>query len=486
MYALNPVVQPDELVQVAFDSLRERLCVLDRDGSIVVTNHAWNQSARENGANPSRCGQGVNYLQVCRTATGAFAEHAMEAANGIGTVLRGSAPQFTLDYACPSPSRKAWFRLIARPLRGPHNGAVIQHSEISNQVVLAEKLRRTQAYYGALFENPVHVATVLASDGIVRYQGPASEGVLGIRAEELAGRPIFEFVHPDDWEAVRKVLCDCLRYPRGKHACEYRFRNKDGSWRMLESIASNLLAHPAGGIVLNSRDITHQKLAEKSLRAQQDALVHDRDELEALASRLLRSREEECRRVATELNGKLSQRLASMSLQAMHLTSGAAAAGQSQALEASIASLGRDLHELGRALYPTMLDHFGLAVALRDYCAEFTRREGLPVGYVHRGISARLPGQIAVGLYRIAEDALANVARHAHANQAWVTLSRSATGLRLAIRDDGAGFDPAAVERGAGLGILAMRERLRDFKGSLTVRSRPGGGTEVVALAPLL
>jgi signal transduction histidine kinase len=133
-----------------------------------------------------------------------------------------------------------------------------------------------------------------------------------------------------------------------------------------------------------------------------------------------------------------------------------------------------------------MLDHFGLAVALRDYCAEFTRREGLPVGYVHRGISARLPGQIAVGLYRIAEDALANVARHAHANQAWVTLSRSATGLRLAIRDDGAGFDPAAVERGAGLGILAMRERLRDFKGSLTVRSRPGGGTEVVALAPLL
>ena len=483
MYALSPEA-PDKLVQVAFDSLRERLCVLDRDGYIVATNHAWNQSARENGGDPHRCGPGVNYLQVCRTATGPFEERALEAAIGIQSVLRGTASQFALDYPCHSPSRKAWFRLTARPLRPPNSGAVIQHSEISGHIALAEKLQRTQAYYSALLENPVHVASVLTADGIVRYQCPASEGVLGMRAEELAGHQIFEFVHPDDWDAVHKVLRDCLRYPGIKHCCEYRFRNKDGSWRMLESIASNLLAHPAGGIILNSRDITHQKLAEKTLLVRQDALVRDCSELEALAARLFRNREEECRRVAAELNGKLSQRLASMSLQAAHMAPGAAASGQLDALEKCIASLGCDLHQLGSGLYPSMLDHFGLAVALRDYCAEFTRREGIPVNYVHRGVSARLPGQIAVILYRVAEDALSNVARHAHAKHAWVTLSRAAKGLRLAIRDDGAGFDPAAVGPGAGLGIRAMRERLRDVEGSLSVRSRPGGGTEVVALAP--
>jgi PAS domain S-box-containing protein len=486
MYALSQVVQPGELVQVAFDSLREGICVLDRDGWIVVTNRTWSHFTQENGPSLGRCGPGVNYLQVCRTAKGPFAKRACEAAIGIESVLRGADPQFTLDYACPSASRKAWFRLIARPLRQPASGAVLLHSEITSQVLLAEKLRRTQAHYSALLENPMDAATVLAANGNVRYQSPASEGILGIRPEELVGRPIFEFVHPDDAEAVRRLLRACVRYAHCKHPCEYRFRNRDGSWRMLESIARKLLSDPEGGIILNSRDITHQKIAEKTLQAKQEALVRSREELEALAARLFREQEEERRWVAAELNGSLSQRVASMSLQAAHMPGRQAAAEQSNVLQGCVASLGRDLHHLAGVLHPATLDHFGLAVALRECCAEFTRVEGIPVNYVHRGISARLPRSTAATLYRIAEEALANVAEHAHANRAWVTLSRTAKGIRLAVRDDGAGFDPAAVEPGTGLGVLAMRERLRAAKGSLSIRSRHGAGTEVVALAPLL
>src|ERR1035441_5414796 len=125
MYALSQVAQADELVQIAFDSLPERICVLARDGSIVLTNQTWSQSARENGGALSRCGPGVNYLQVCRTATGPFAEGAFEAAIGIESVLRGAARHFILDYPCPSPSWKAWFRLVAKPLRRPPSGALL-------------------------------------------------------------------------------------------------------------------------------------------------------------------------------------------------------------------------------------------------------------------------------------------------------------------------------------------------------------------------
>jgi PAS domain S-box-containing protein len=481
MFAVSQVRQPDELIQVAFDSLRERICVLDRGGSIVLTNHAWNQSVREGGANPARCGPGVNYLQVCRKATGPFAEHALEAAIGIECVLRGACPQFALYYPCPSPSRKAWFRLIVRPLRPPHAGAIVLNPEITNQLLLTEKLRGAEARYGALLDNPVDVATVLAGDGTVRYQSPASERVLGIRAEALAGRSIFEFVHPDDSPALQQVLRDSLRYPTRKHLCEYRFRNPDGSWRMLEGIARKLSSDRMAGVTLNSRDITHRKLAEQTLLAKQDALRRDRDEWEALTARLLRRQEEEHRHVAAELNGKLSQRLASVSLRAAHM----AAPGQSGALQECVAGLGGDLHQLGRDLYPAMLDHFGLAVALRGYCAEFARKRGIPVNCVHRGISTRVPVQIAVVLHRVAEEALENAARHAHANQAWVTLSRTAGGIRLVVRDDGAGFDPTAVPPGSGLGLLAMRARLRAVNGSLSIRSRPGGGTDIVALAPL-
>ncbi len=486
MYALSPVSQPVDLAQIAFDSLRERICLLDCDGAIILTNHAWSQSARENGADPNRCGQGVNYLQVCRTAMGQFSEHALEAAIGIETVLRGATAQFTLDYACPSLSRQAWFRLIARPLRRPQSGAIILHSEITGQVVLAEKLRRTQAHYSALLENPVDAATVLAANGNIRYQSPASECVLGLGPEELSGHSIFEFVHPDDADPLRKVLRDCLRYPSRKQVCQYRFRKRDGSWLMLEGIARRLLSDPAVGIILNSRDITYQKIAEKKQLAKQDALERSHEELEALAARLFREQEDERRRMAAELNGNLSQRLASVSLQAAYLGVHAANQGQSHDLQERVAGLGRDLHALAGVLYPAILDHFGLAVALREFCTEFTHREGIPVTYGHRGISARLPGHTAVTLYRIAEEALRNVARHAHAGEAWVTLSRTAKGIRMSVRDEGAGFDPVAVESGSGLGILAMRERLRAVKGSLSVRSHPGAGTEVVAVVPLL
>src|ERR1022692_3785231 len=113
MYALSQVVHPDELVQIAFDSLRERICVLDRDGSIVLTNQAWSQSARENGASPDRCGLRVNYLRVCRIPRGRFSERVLAPPRGIGPVLRGAPPLFLLDSPCPSLSRKAWFRLTA-------------------------------------------------------------------------------------------------------------------------------------------------------------------------------------------------------------------------------------------------------------------------------------------------------------------------------------------------------------------------------------
>ena len=466
--------------RTVLDSLQERICVLDRDGWIVLTNQAWDLFAKTAGADAARCGMGVNYLQVCRTARGAFSERALEAASGIEIVLRGASAQFTMDYPCPSPS-KAWFQLTARPLRRTHTGAVILHSEITSHVLIAEKLRKTQAHYGALMENRADVATVLATDGSIRYQSPASEAVLGIRPEELVGHPIFEFVHPDDLEGVRKLLRECLRDPRRKHPCAYRFRNRDGHWRILESIARKISC-PEAGIILNSRDITDQKLAEKTLLEKQDALARNGQELEALAARLFREREEERRRVAAELQGNLSQRLAAISLQAGHMAPLTAAPGQVQALQESVAGLDRDLRRLAGTFYPAGLDQFGLAVALRDYCAELSRKQGIPVNYVHRGISTRLSGNIAATLYRIAEEALANVAQHAHASRVWVALSRTANGTRLAIRDDGAGFDPATIEPGCSLGILAMRERMRAVKGSISIRSRPGHGVEIVAL----
>lgn len=481
------IVQPAEnLNQVVLDSLAERICVLDRDGTIVLANQAWKHFARDNGASLSASGPGANYLRVCWSAAGPFSEGAAEAAAGIESVLRGGPPHFSLDYSCPSPSHRAWFRLIVRRLRHPHSDGAMVISDITDRVLLAEKLRRMETHYSALIENPVDAATVLADDATIQYQSPASESVLGFQVEELVGRRIFEFVHPDDSDAVRGVLRDCLRFPGRKHLSEYRFRNKDGSWRMVESVARVSLTLPAARFVLNSRDITRDKLAEKALRAKHDALLRRRLELESLAARLFRELEEERRRTAAQLQDNLGRRLAALALQSAQLASRPEhAPGQLRSLQEVVASLGHDLRRVADHLHPAILDHLGLAVALREYCAEFTRTQGIQIGYAHRGIAGRLPAHAATTLYRVAGEALANVAKHAHTKQAWVTLSRTTKGIRLSVRDSGAGFEPAQLEPGAGLGILAMRERLRAITGSLSVRSRPGHGAEIVALVPL-
>ena len=470
------------LSRAVLDSLGERICVLDREGSIVLTNLAWDEFAQASGADTARCGAGVNYLDVCRAATGPYSERAKEAARGIASVLRGVSPEFTLDYPCPSPAQKAWYRLTARPVYQAQNGAVILHSDITAQVRLGEELHRTQAHFGALLENPVYVTTLLDAGGKVRYQSPASEAVLGMRHGDVTGHPLVDFVHPADADAVRKLLRDCVR-AGSKQSCQYRFRNRDGSWRVIESVATNLLSHPEGGIVLNSRDVTDQKREEKILLDKQEAVARDGAEMQALVDRLFRERDAERRRVAAALNGRLCQRLAALSLQASNLTI-RAGSWKSRAMEMCLASLRHDLRHVADSLYPAMLEHLGLAVALRDYCAEFTRKQGVPVSYTHRRISTRLSGHVVDTLYRVATEALHNTARHAHAKNVWVTLGRTAKGTRLAVRDDGAGFDPAAVAPGSGLGLIAMRESLRAVKGSLWVRSEPGKGTEIVALVP--
>jgi PAS domain S-box-containing protein len=483
----DPLAPPGGLSQIVFDSLRERICVLDGNGIILLTNQAWNSAARANRARQTACGPGANYLKVCWSAAGPFSEGAAEAAAGIESVLRGAAPHFTLDYACPPPGRRAWFRVTVRPLCQPGGGAIVSHSDITGQVLLAEKLRRTEAHYGALMESPLHAATVLAADATIQYQSPASEAVLGFQAEELVGHRIYEFVHPEDSATIGGVLSDCLRFPDRRHPTAYRFRNKDGSWRMLESIARVHLAYPMRAIVLNSRDITSQKLAEKALLEKQDALLRQRQDLEYLVTSLWSEQEEQRRQTSLELNHNLGRQLAILSLQAAQLASHPeSAAVQLRHVQQSVAILREDLRDLADRLHPLVLDHLGLAVALREYCEQFSRREGIQVGFSHRRTSSQLAGNIVWALYRVAGEALANIARHANTKQAWVALCGTAKGIRLSVRDGGVGFEPAQLEPGSGLGILRMRERLRAVEGSLSICSRHGGGTEIEAIVPLL
>jgi signal transduction histidine kinase len=211
--------------------------------------------------------------------------------------------------------------------------------------------------------------------------------------------------------------------------------------------------------------------------------------LRDLAARLLTTQEEERRRVSRELHDDLNQRLAMLEVDAermgQQLPTSAKVVEALRSLRTRVADVSNDIRRVAYQLHPSILDHLGLAVALRSYCSEFLKREKIRVQLSTTGAPEALPEAIALCLYRVAQEALRNVAKHASAKTARVKLQRSGKGIRLTIKDDGFGFDPAAQSLNKGIGLLSMKERMRLVDGKFTLTSKPGRGTSIDVWAPL-
>jgi NarL family two-component system sensor histidine kinase LiaS len=166
--------------------------------------------------------------------------------------------------------------------------------------------------------------------------------------------------------------------------------------------------------------------------------------------------------------------------------------GEAQALVpelAALEALSREAHAEARKLIlqlrPTTLEQQGLGPALAEYAQAAGARDGFTV-VAEIDESCRLRGPVAENLFRVAQEALHNVAKHAGAKTVWVRLTYADGGVRLSVADDGRGFDPALAVRPTAVGLTGMQERVRSLGGKLRVRSKPGEGTEVIAWVPLL
>jgi tetratricopeptide (TPR) repeat protein len=199
--------------------------------------------------------------------------------------------------------------------------------------------------------------------------------------------------------------------------------------------------------------------------------------------------EEGRRRVAREIHDDFSQRLAGLALSLQAAGQGFPEddprRGELDCVGAGLAELGEDLRRLSHDLHPATLERRGLAVALRDHCAEIERRHGPRVDLSLKGIEGSFPPEAALGLYRIVQEALANTVRHAGAKTASVTLRATSTSARLTVTDDGRGFDPDAARRSGGVGLASLAERAGLLGGRCLVTSSPGAGTRIEVSVPL-
>jgi len=368
------------------------------------------------------------------------------------------------------------------------SGVLTGYTSIVRDVTLRkrtdEALRQSEAMFRLLTENATDIVSRHAPDGTFIYVSPACRKLLDYDPQELVGRSPYEFIHPHD-AGVASRSANVFDLPND-YAVTFRFRRKDGTYVWFESLGRTIRG-PATGAVTEiqavSRDVTDRIRVERQLRTQGE-------ELRALARHLESVREEEHTAIAREIHDGLGQALTALRLDlswvARKLPDASAAVRQKIG---AMVALADETIEAGRGLVaelrPPILDDLGLAPSLEWYVHRFAKRAGLRCEWDPGPPRLLVDGEVAVIAYRIVQEALTNVARHAQAKHIAVALGEQDGVLTVEVRDDGRGISDDEARSPRSLGIVGMRERALVRGGALDVSRLPEGGTSVRLTIPV-
>ena len=284
-----------------------------------------------------------------------------------------------------------------------------------------------------------------------------------------------DVVHPDDLASLRHAIRGALEGD-GEYETEYRVMASDSTVRW---------------IAARGRVEFDQRGKPKQLRAISIDITERRrgeDEARDLNGRLITAHEDERARLARALHDDVTQRLALLAIDAGRREKelGDTVAGQAmRSIRHDLVQLSEDVHALSYALHPAILEDLGLIEALKAECARFGAIEGIPTSFSAIDEVDEPARALSLCLYRVAQEALRNVARHSNASSVEVELRAVCEALELAVRDNGVGFDPTRKQARPSLGLAGMRQRLSLVDGEFLVESAPGGGTRIIARAPM-
>jgi two-component system CheB/CheR fusion protein len=236
------------------------------------------------------------------------------------------------------------------------------------------------------------------------------------------------------------------------------------------------------GLINVGLDITERKKIEA-------AAMEYQNELQTLTARLIAAQEDQSKHLARELHDVFSQKLAAVAMDISVLQQRPPRLPEGifkelGKLGAGIGSLARGIHDMSRQLHPSILDDLGLAAALKEECRVFSEIQGVPVTFRAAKMPKSLPEEIALCIYRVAQEILRNIAQHAGAREVHFHLAATPSEIRLSVQDIGGGFDLVKVTGKKGLGLISMEERVRLLKGTFEIQSHPGQGTRVEVHVP--
>jgi PAS domain S-box-containing protein len=365
--------------------------------------------------------------------------------------------------------------------------------DLSERRRVDDALAASEARFAKLFHaSPVALGMSTGPTNRIMTVNQSWLDLFGFNLDEVMGRTNQELgivVGPDP----RGPAPELVQRDTGAGAMEIQIRRRSGEVRnVIVSVVPVQLSPNLNCLLSALTDITDRKLAE----AERDRLIEEasvsQERLVSLSRRLLTIQEEERRRLAVELHDELGQVLTAVKINLASLARTFALGLAPSPLEDAIASVDHAMHQvrdIALDLRPSVLDDLGLPPALRWYINRFARDVGLEV-HVSVDDVPDIDANIATACFRVAQEALSNVARHARARNVWLDLHLKANGLELRVRDDGVGFDPVLSRQralaGTSMGLLGMQERVSLVNGALEILGGPGEGSEVRALFPLV
>ncbi|MEA2206234.1 MAG: hypothetical protein QOE77_3010 [Blastocatellia bacterium] len=374
---------------------------------------------------------------------------------------------------------KIWVSVNARAVRN-EAGKVVYYEgtvqDITRRKEARAALQESEERYRALFENSRDALYVHDLSGKYISVNRAAEELSGYSRAEIIGRNFAEFIAPQHLPDVRENLCRKLER-EGETSYEVETITKDGRRTPVEVSSRLIYEHGiAVGIQGTARDITDRKRAQKALRI--------------YSQRLIEAQEAERQSVARELHDEVGQVLTAVKINLHSIQKSAGTLECMPRIEEGLGIVEEALahvRELSFNLRPALLDDLGLTAALRWYLDRYGQRTGMQTELLSDFDGERLPRELETACFRIAQEALTNIARHAQATKASIRFERSHAMLLLTVADNGVGFDVNGFDQhgASALGLRGMMERAQAIGGAIDIHSRPAKGTEVQARLPI-
>ncbi len=407
-------------------------------------------------------------------------------------------------------SEGRWYLMRILPYRTLDDridGVAMTFHDITARRQAEQRLRAGEERLRLLIDSATDYAIFTMTDaGVIDSWNTGAERMFGYSSDEIVGQPGEILFTPDDRTArVPETELQTAR-ARGRAIDERWHMRKDRSRFYVSGVTTKLGDGKALGFAKIARDLTPRRQAELALtQAHADLesrVVHRTEQLQAeierrgaaqqeisqLMKRLVTAQEEQRARISRDLHDQLGQQLTALRL-ALERHAEHCGASTNQDLDRALAmtrEIDAAIDFLAWELRPTTLDDLGLAAALPRYVEEWSTHHGISARFETRGSVANvLPSGLETTFYRIAQEALNNVAKHAQAASVDIILERRDGEVVLVIEDDGVGFDEATERHDKGIGLAGMRERAALVGATLQVETSPGDGTTVYLRAPV-